>query len=720
MRLHRLTALVLALCVPVLRAEPVKKKPLTLEIVSGLTPIVPTGVTEASWRGARRLTYLKSDGTGPNAGAALYEFDVDSKEATFLLEPPMTGGSQRKTISLSGSQWNPSGTILLLNSLNDLWLHDTRTQKLRQLTSDDAEEEDPSFSPDSSYAAFTKNGDLYVVEIASGKETRLTTSGEEHVLNGKLGWVYEEELARRRGSRAYEWSPDSKAIAYLRLDERQVPDQPIVDHAPAHGRLLSQKYPKAGDRNPVPSVHVVEVDGSGGQDIGFSPEDVLLGPEVSWSPDSRFVAYCKLDRTQTSLGLWFLPRKTGEPKLVLEEKDPAWINAIAPPSFLPDGGFLWLSERSGFAHLYRYNRHGKLLNAVTKGNWMIDEEFTVDGKNGLVYLVGTEKNPRERHVYRVKLDGSRFQRLSQERGCHSLMLSPDGRFYFDTFSSSDSPAKSAVYTTDGKLLAAVHDPPNRLAEYDLGAVEHGTLPGPDGTLFYTRLVRPTDFDAAKKYPVIVHVYGGPRAQLVLERWGNSTLFERLLASRGFLVWTLDNRGSGGRGHAFETPILKKLGEIELKDQLEGVAYLKKQSWIDPDRFAITGWSYGGYLALMAAVKAPAAFKVAVAGAPVVDWHLYDSIYTEKYMKLPSENTEGYQKAAPVNFASKLGPKLLMLHGMADDNVHFQQSVRFVDALVTARKDFVLVPLPGQKHSTRAPSVRTYVNQRILEFFEKNL
>lgn len=694
------------------------KKPLTLETVSGLMPLVGKGLEEPSWRSPRFLTFLRRASEGPDAGSSLFEFDVETSKTSLLLDPPFTPA--KKAVSLAGYQWNPSGTALLFSSEADLWLYDIRTRELKRLTNDTAEEENPSLSPDSSMAAYTKKNDLFVLELATGREIRLTDSGGEHVLNGRLDWVYEEELARRRGNRAYEWAPDSRAIAYLRLDEREVPDFPIVDFAPVNGRLVKQKYPKAGDRNATPSVHIVELDSRGERSLSWPSEDVLVGPDFSWTTDGRSVAFVKLDRTQTTLEVWLLPKRGGEPKRLLEEKDPAWINAHEPPVFLPDGGFLFLSERSGFLHLNRHDQGGAFVNAVTEGAWMIDNDFTVDSKAGVVTFIGTEKDPRERHVYRVRLDGSGLRRLSAERGVHGISLSPGGRHYLDTFSNTETPPRSAVHAADGKLLAIVHETSNKLGDYETGNVEFATLAGKDGTLFYTRLVKPAGFDPSRKYPVIVSVYGGPHAQMVQDKWSANTLFDHFLASRGFLVWSLDNRGSWGRGKAFETPVLKRLGEVELADQLEGIAHLRKQPWVDSTRIGIWGWSYGGTMALLAATKTKGAFKAAVSGAPVTDWHLYDSIYTERYMKLPAENPEGYRDASLIERARDLNAKLLILHGTNDDNVHIQNSMRFVDVLIKARKDFEFVPLPGVKHSPRAPGVRVYVFQRILDFFERNL
>ncbi|MDL2717741.1 MAG: DPP IV N-terminal domain-containing protein, partial [Acidobacteriota bacterium] len=601
---------------------------------------------------------------------------------------------------------------------HDLWLLSPGGAPKR-LTNDVDDEESAAFSPDGSRVAYVRKSDLWAVERASGRETRLTTTGADHVFNGKLDWVYEEELANKREGRSYEWAPDSSAIAYLRLDETRVPAFPVVDFVPVNGRVIPQRYPKPGDPNAIPSVHIVNLEGRETAAFAPSPDDVYVAPRLAWTLDGKHACFLVLDRPQTTLVVWLLPRAGGAPRKLLTETDPAWINAIEPPHFLPDGSFLFLSERSGFAHLYRHAKDGTLRNAVTEGSWMIDGPWFLDGNTGVVFFAATEKDPRERHVYRAKLDGTGFQRLTEEHGVHSVSLSPGGALFVSTHSSLTSPPKTVVRKVSGEVAAMLDDAPGPFAGFVLASVEMGSFRGADGTLFYTRLVKPPDFDPAKRYPAIVYVYGGPHTQLVQDRWGAASGVDHLLASKGFLVWTMDNRGSWGRGHAFETPILKNMGAQELKDQLEGVAELVKKPFVDASRLGLWGWSYGGYMTLFTATHAGEKFKCVMAGAPVADWKFYDSIYTERYMKRPKDNPDGYKAASPLEAARNLSTKLLVMHGTSDDNVHMQNSISFIDELVKARKDFFFVPLPRQMHGPRREAL-LYRNQRLIEWFEKNL
>ena len=725
MRRSPLLILILLSAFSPVRGDETKGR-LTLDRITADPPLAGRELRRGRWRDARRFTWLSPGDGGTNGQSSLYQFDAATGVTARLLDspavPPGPGDkpSGPRTLPLSTYDWNPAGTALLLAAENDLWLVEVPSGAVRRLTRGEASEENPVFSPDGSRIAFVRDNDLWTVEVGSGKETRLTTTGSAHVLNGKLDWVYEEELAGRRSGRAYEWSPDSRSIAYLRLDQTRVPEYPIVDFLPLHGQVRPQRYPKAGDPNAVPSLHVVSRDGVETAEVRPVPDDVYLGPEVSWTPDSAAVAWVLLNRAQTRAEYRLLPRTGGPARTILVEEDPAWVNAIEPPRFLKDGSFLLLSERSGFLHLWRGRTDGSAPAPVTTGAWMIDRAWEVDEDASAVLFSATEKDPRERHVYRVGLDGRGLTRLTKGRGVHVPVFSPGAALFADTFSDVDTPPATAVVRGDGTLLAAIHQPKGEWTSYRLASTEFRSFRAPDGTVLHARLVRPADFDPSRKYPVIVSVYGGPHAQVVVDRWGATSFFDHLCAEKGFLVWSVDNRGSWGRGHAFEAALLRRTGETELKDQLAGVEELRKLPFVDGSRIGITGWSYGGYMALYAATHAGGTFRCAVAGAPVTDWKLYDSIYTERYLKLPAENAAGYRDSSPLSAVERLGSRLLLLHGTADDNVHLQQTVALIDALTRARKDYSLVLLPGQKHGPRDAAARLYVNQRVLEFLEKNL
>ncbi len=619
--------------------------------------------------------------------------------------------------SLEGYRWSPDGKTILLSGDSDLWLYRLAEKRLERLTRDKDAEEFPTFSPDGRRVAFVRKNDLFALELASGREKRLTSDGAEHVFNGRLDWVYQEELANRTG-RAYTWAPDSSAIAYLRLDETSVDSYPLVDFRKVPAALTLERYPNAGAANSVASFHVVRIDGSLGRDVRFSG-DVYVEPAFSWTPDSRSVCYRVLDRTQDHHTIQLLSLD-GASRTLFAEQDPYWINVFEPPMFLKDGRYLWKSERDGFAHLYVGRVSGGEPKAITSGRWMVDRVAGVDEARGVVYFTATEENVRRRAVYRVALDGSGFAKLPLPAGTHAAELSPDGRYLIDTFSTVSNPPVTTLLDSSGRTVRVVYWPENRLADYELAVTEEVEVSAEDGTKLMARLVKPADFDPSRKYPVIVDVYGGPHGQVVRDSWGATTLFDHYLASKGFLIWSLDNRGSWGRGHAWETAIFRETGKRELADQLAGVRYLRSLPYVDPARIGIWGWSYGGYMTLYALTNAPDVWKCGVAGAPVTHWKFYDTIYTERYMRTPKDNPAGYEASAPLTKAKDLKAKLLLIHGTADNNVHMQNTLAFVDALTKAGKPYQLEIQPGQKHGFRGKDSLNFRNAAMAKFFEENL
>jgi dipeptidyl-peptidase-4 len=711
---------------------------LTVERVSdpALAGPVPTHLV---WHpDGRRLTYLRPAG----AQLDLHAFDPRSGQDVLLVSGAALGlppGPESST-SLSHGQWMPDGRSLLVPAGGDVYLVDVATARARALVKTPEEEELPEASPDGRLVAFTRAGDLFVVDVRTGRESRLTRSGSDTLLNGRLDWVYEEELGNRSGQ-GFAWAPDSRAIAFLQLDQSRVPTFPIVDFLPVRNMVTWQRYPEAGAPNPVVRLGVVGVgkDGAAGPvrlvDVA---DDAYIAPQLAWTPDSRDVAFQQLDRAQDDLQLRLVsvPRSPrdplGAPRTIVHETSRRWVNLLLPPRFLDDGRrFLWLSERSGFAHVYLCDLAGS-CRAVTRGQWMVDarvsfsaaargQPLVLDEKSGFVYFRATEKDPRERHLYRIRLDGTGFARLTREDGTHETVVSPDGRYFADTWSHATTPPRVWVQSQDGTKRWNIEtnaDAP--ILGFERATVAWDELTASDGSTLYAALLKPPDFDPGKRYPVVVSVYGGPHAQLVINSWGLASPFQHLLATHGFLVWKLDNRGSAGRGLAFESVVSRRLGQAELADQLLGVAHLRSLPFVDPQRIGITGWSYGGYMTLYALTHAPDAFRAGVAGAPVTDWARYDTIYTERYMGTPAENPQGYRDGSPLAAAADLKAALLLIHGTSDDNVHIANTLAFAAALIEADRPPSLLIDPGQRHGFRPRADRTARDQAILDFFERTL
>jgi dipeptidyl-peptidase-4 len=695
--------------------------------------------TRLQWHpDGRRLTFLRRAGET----TSLHALDAVTGATTTLLDGAkvrLPGGDGPRPLSLASASWLPDGRSLLVPAAGDLHLVDAASGAVRTLLKTPETEEFFEASPDGRRVAFVRKSDLFVVDVATGTETRLTEGGSDTLLNGKLDWVYEEELASRSGQ-AFVWSPDSRKLAFLQLDQSRVPTFPIVDFVPVRNEVKWQRYPKAGSPNSVVRLGVVALSPDGAPApprlVSFEPDDVYVLPQLGWTPDSRHVAFQHMNRAQDRVELRLLPvpaeaaAPLGAPRTVLAERSPNWVNTFSAPLFLADGRrFLWMSERDGFAHVYLCDTAGA-CSAVTRGRWMVDgrASFTgagpglaLDEDSGILYFTATEKDPRERHLYRVRLDGTGLARLTREDGTHRAVVSPDGRFYADTWSDARTPPRVWVASTDGAKRLVVEENANPpILGFERGTVELVDVKAKDGTTLHGALLKPAGFDPARRYPVIVSVYGGPHAQTVTNAWGLASPFEHLLASHGFLVWSLDNRGSAGRGTAFESAIHRDLGRVELEDQLQGVAWLRAQPFVDASRIGITGWSYGGYMTLYAVTNAPGVFRAAVAGAPVTDWKHYDSIYTERYMGTPEGNPKGYETSSPLRRAGQLDSDLLLVHGSADDNVHLANTLAFVSELIKAGKPYSLQVHPRQLHGFRPKEDRISRDRVVLAHFERVL
>ena len=731
-----LTLSLVALAPSLLPAAPLEK--LSIERINSEPPLSGTLPSRFQWHpDGKRLTFIRRAGET----ASLHAVDVAKGGEALLLDGAKLSlpGEKPRPLPLATATWLPDGHTLLVPALGDIFTVDVRTGAIRTLVETPETEEYAEASPDGRLVAFVRKSDLHVVEVATSRITRLTQGGSDTLLNGKLDWVYEEELASRSGQ-AFLWSPDSKAIAYLQLDQARVPTFPIVDFLPVRNEVEWQRYPKAGAPNSIVRLGIVglERDGTPGPErlLSFDPDDVYILPQLGWTPDSRQVAFQHLNRAQSELELRLLPvpvsarEPLGTPRTVLSERSTAWLNTFGAPRFLKDGRrFLWLSEREGFAHLYLCDVSGS-CRAVTQGPWMVDGRvsfggsgpgYVLDERSGFLYFTATEKDPRERQLYRIRLDGTGRTRLTREDGTHRTVVSPDGRFYADTWSDVRTPPRAWVASQDGTrrfTLDGNANPP--ILGFERGTLEWLELRAADGTLLYGSLLKPADFDPARRYPVIVRVYGGPHAQTITNTWEHVSPSDSLLASHGYLVFKLDNRGMTARGTAFEFPIHRDLGRVELQDQLAGVEHLKSLPFVDRARIGITGWSYGGYMTLYALANAPAVFKAGVAGAPVTDWKHYDTIYTERYMGTPEGNPKGYESSSPLQKASAIEAELLLIHGSSDDNVHLANTLAFVAALVKAGRPYSLQVHPRQLHGFRPKEDRSARDRAILAHFERTL
>ncbi len=642
--------------------------------------------------------------------------DVLNKAAEHVEPSPVFDWTNRR-VGERDIQWFSDGKRLLVSAGDDLFIVNVANGAFEQLTKTAEIEHDPKLSPDDKSVAFRLGSNLFVLDIASKKVLQLTKNGTDTLLNGELDWVYPEELDL---DTAFWWSPDSRSIAYLQFDISREPIYPEVSLLGRHGILEPERFPQPGDPNADVHLGIVPATGGDTRWMDFGDPRGYLFARVDWLPNSREIAIEKLPRIQNKLDLLFADAETGASHVVMHEEDAAWIYGEGEPHFLSDGKrFLWTSERTGFRHLYLYGNDGTLQKQLTSGDWEVDGIAQTDEQNNRVFYVSSEESPLQRQLYVIGLDGTGKRRLSEGAGTHSISVSPTSAYYMDNYSGLTALPRATIYKSDGDAVRVYRKPDTTDSdEYDILPTEIVQVKAADGTLLYARLIKPAGFQPGKKYPAIVMIYGGPGIQSIHDTWQGLS-WDQVLAHKGFVIWQLDNRGSTGRGHKFESVIYHDLGRHELEDQKTGIQHLISMGFVDPDRLGMYGWSYGGYMTLYTLTNAPGLIKAGIAGAPVTNWLNYDSIYTERYMGLPDENEKGYKTSSPVSTAANLASKLLMVHNVEDDNVHFQNSVQMADALEKANKLFYMLVFPQKSHGVSGPARRQLLEETT-RFFEENL
>ncbi len=664
-------------------------------------------------------------------GGKLMLYDVAAKSSRELLDmQPLTQAAKKvpaperfewenRGVREEAVQWMPSGQDLLIATGRDLFLWHIPSGKFEQLTATSDEERDPKPSPDGRFVAFRRNHDLYAIELATHKETRLTNNGSATLRNAETDWVYPEELAL---GTAYWWSPDSHSIAYLQFDVSREPLYPHADLRSSRPIAEPQRYPQAGDANADVLLGVVPVAGGPTRwmDTGSTRYQYLIG-RVQWWPDSRHLAVLRLTRVQDKLDLLSADATTGETRVVLQETDPYWVNLHDDLRFLDDGKrFLWSSERDGYRHLYLYSNDGRMLRQLTSGDWEVRGLVGVDSRTDRVYYLSSETSPLETQLYSVRLNGKDRTRVTSEEGTHAVSLSPGAAYFVDTYSNTATPSRRVLREASGAEYAVLRESDRTAAnQYELLKAEVVKVKAADGrTNLFGSLIRPANFQPGRKYPAIVLVYGGPHAQTVVNAFHGPGM-EQMLAHRGYVVWQLDNRGSAGRGHIFESAVYRSLGVVELADQKAGIDYLTSLGFVDPERIGVYGWSYGGFMTLNCMLNAAPLFRAGIAGAPVTNMANYDTIYTERYMGLPLNNVDGYQKTNLSLNAANLNGNLMLVHNFQDDNVLFQNTLQMVDALERAGKRFELMIYPQKAHGVTGP-VRRQMLESMVEFFDRTL
>jgi len=650
--------------------------------------------------------------------------EADQMEAAFKKLPGLKEDEARNAARGSFTL-SPDESGLFLYLKEDIFYYNFARRQARRLTNSPGLEKEADFSPDGKNVAFVRDNNLYVVDVEQGREKQLTKDGGPRLLNGILDWVYQEEVYGRGDYRAFWWSPDSTRLAFLQLDETGVPIFPVVAQTDLTPKLEQEFYPRPGEPNPKARLGVVSIRNGEHQWVTepkYRAEDEILIVRVSWTPTSRAVVYQVQNREQTWLDLNSFEPARKASRTVLRETSKAWVDVIGVPIWLQDGSFLWQSARSGFSHIYHHAFDGKLLKAVTSGDWSVSNVYGADVASARVYFSAHRENAIDQHLYRVNLDGTELTRISDRNGSHSANFNKNFTLFSDTWSDVDTPQQALLYraATMELIRPLAEARESVLKDYQLSPVEFMQVKTPDGFLLDASMIKPPDFDPSRKYPVLVYTYAGPQAPTVRNSWGGRTyLWHQFLAQRGYIIWEIDPRSSSARSAALAWPIHRNLGELELRDIEASLNWLRQQPYIDGSRIGIWGWSYGGFMAAYALTHSTS-FKIGIAGAPVTDWRLYDSIYTERYMGLPNQNREGYEKSSVVKAAKNVHGRLLLLHGLIDDNVHLQNSVMLMYELQQAGKEFDVMFYPNSRHGVTIPTLVWHLRKLMTEFILKNL
>ena len=672
----------------------------------------------------------------------LWAYDVATGDATLLVDSKLLEPDdfelseeekalrERKRIAgtkgIVSYDWDTKGEQILIPIGGDLYvvkLSDGEPE-VKQLTATDAFEYNAEISPTGSNVSFIRDGELFSIDLATGNETQLSPNADPDnaITYGVSEFVAQEEMSRYVGAW---WSPDDKHMAYTRVDESTVDIIPRFDIAANDVTVINQRYPRTGRPNAIVDVFVKNTEtGEEVQvELDASPDSYLA--RVNWA-DANTLFIQRVNRDQTRIELLNVNIGSGEVREAYVEKQPNWINLSKDFRPLTDGGFLWSTEESGFRHITHHNADGSKNYQVTSGEWVVKSIEAVDEENGYVYFSANKDTPLETGLYRAKYkqEGSDVERITELGGMWSINMASDAQSYVGTFQSPNKPPQTALYKADGERIAWVEENPldedHPYAEFLDAHVtpEFGTLTAEDGQTLHYSITKPHDFDETKKYPVIVEVYGGPHVQRVSKRW---LLSDVMTAQKGYIVFRLDNRGTFNRGKKFEDVIYRLTGEIEVRDQLQGVEYLKSLPYVDESRIGINGWSYGGYMALMTTLKAPeGTFAASVSGAPVTAWELYDTFYTERYMDTPQDNPDGYLASSAFPHLEKLNSPMLMIHGMADDNVTFDNSTRVYAELQKLKKPFEMMTYPGERHGIREKDMAIHLMNTRYAFLDRYL
>ncbi len=707
-----------------------QKKPISFEHIFSDT-FSPEGIRSVNWMDDGQY-YTTLERTRNDIELRKYNILTGDYEVIVATTDLRVEGREEPII-IQGYQFSADEQkILIKTDIERIWRRSTRenyyiynieTGETTKLTKSDQKQQYAQLSPSGDKAAFVQNNNLYLVNLETGKEKAITTDGKHnHIINGATDWVYEEEFGI---AKAWYWSPNGEKIAFYRFDERRVKEFFLTEWGNLYPGQTRYKYPKAGEKNSIVKIGVYDL--SSGKttwmDVGSENDQYI--PRINWTRDPNKLAIRRMNQLQNKQDLMLADVNTGKTEIIKTETSDAWVDVSNDLRFLDNGNqFIYTSEESGYNHIYLYNMDGEMIRQITNGDWEVTHYVGYDDKTDRIYYMSTEDSPLERHLYSINIDGTGKQKMTDGDSWNSINMSRDYKYYIETTSTPTMPPKYSLHERNGDQLRMLED--NRalqdtLSAYQMPSKEFIKIPLEQATL-NGYIMKPHDFDPDKKYPVLFYVYGGPGSQTVTKQFGTGQrpIWHRYLTEQGYIVVSVDNRGTGGRGRDFEKQVYKKLGQYEVEDQIDAAKYLiQNYDYLDAERFGIWGWSYGGFMSSLVLAKSDI-FNTAIAVAPVTNWRFYDTIYTERFMQTPQMNPGGYEKGSPITYADQMEGNYLLVHGTGDDNVHFQNTVRFVNKLIEEDFQFETMFYPNRTHGIYGGNTRQHLFEKLNNFILENL
>ena len=692
----------------------------------------PESIRNVNWmKDGRYYTTLER----VNGDIEIRKYDILSGDYEVLLSTSeLKVPGRDKPIIIQGYQLSADeNKILIKTDIEAIWrrstrenyfIHNLSTGKTKKLSQSDEKQQYAQLSPSGEKAAFVQDNNLYWVNLQTGKERAITTDGAYNkIINGATDWVYEEEFGF---AKAWYWSPDGNKIAYYRFDESEVKEYFMTDWAKLYPGLTRFKYPKAGEENSVVKIGVYDLSSGETTWMDINADKNQYIPRINWTQDSGVLAIRRMNRLQNKRELLLADVNSGKTEVIKTETSDAWIDVHDDLKFLENGKqFITTSEESGYNHIYLYTLEGEKVRQVTKGDWEVTNYLGFNESTDRFYYVSTEESSLQRHLYSIKRDGSGKVKLTEGEGWHDINMSRDFKYYIETYSAPQQAPEYTLHKINGDRVRVLEENESlqkKLAKYKLPTKEFIDIPLPQATL-NGYIMKPHDFDPAKEYPVLFYVYGGPGSQTVQKKFGSGQrpMWHRYLTSQGYIVVSVDNRGTGGRGRDFEKQVYKKLGQYEVEDQIDAAKFLlEKYNYLDEDHVGIWGWSYGGFMSSLVLAQGSEVFNTAIAVAPVTSWRFYDTIYTERFMQTPQMNPEGYREGSPLTYAGGIEGNYLLVHGTRDDNVHFQNSVEMVNRLVAEGVQFETMYYPNRNHGIYGGNTRRHLYRMLNDFILENL